>query len=167
MRPWGTEAEKMKWRSLHILDDKFKKNPFPFIFQSVLAAFFLSVTFLLIWTINPVVVAGIGSTTFILFALPNNRSNTPRNIIGGHTLAMGIGVACSYIPIGVAAGGVAVGVAILIMTITDTEHPPAASTALGIAVEKFNTELLVFVIVATTLLVLFQRMLKKYLIDLV
>jgi CBS-domain-containing membrane protein len=157
----------MRWSDLHVLDEKFKKNPFPFIFQSILAALFLSITFILIWTINPVVVAGIGSTTFILFALPNNRSNTPRNIIGGHTLAMGIGVACSYIPIGVAAGGVAVGFAILIMTATDTEHPPAASTALGIAVEEFNTELLLFVVVATTLLVVFQRLIRKYLIDLV
>lgn len=157
----------MKWKTFHILDEKFRKNPLPYIGQSLLAAFFLSITFYLIWSINPVVVAGIGSTTFILFALPKNRANTPRNIIGGHMIAMIIGAFCSQIPSDILAGSFAVGAAILIMTTTDTEHPPAASTALGVAVEEFNLELLLFVVVATTLLVLFQRSIQKYLIDLV
>ena len=76
------------WKSLYIIDEKFRKNPLPYIYQSSMAAIFLGITFFFVWSINPVVVAGIGSTTFILFALPRNRANTPRNIIGGHTLAM-------------------------------------------------------------------------------
>jgi CBS-domain-containing membrane protein len=157
----------MNWKHISIIDNKFYKNPKPYIIQSTLAALFLAITFYLIWSINHVVVAGIGSTTFILFALPENRANTPRNIIGGHTVAMLIGVAFSFIPNNVVAGSCAVGAAILIMTMTDTEHPPAASTALGTAVETFNAELLVFVVIATTLLVLFQRSIRKHLIDLV
>jgi len=160
-------VEKMKRRKLQLIDKKFRENPLPYIMQSIVAAVFLAVTFALIWSINPVVVAGIGSTTFILFALPNNRANTPRNIIGGHTVAMGIGVLFSLIPYDILAGSFAVGAAIFIMTMTDTEHPPAASTALGVAVDEFNLELLLFVVVATTLLVFFQRSIRKYLIDLV
>lgn len=76
------------WKTLDVLDEKFRKNPLPYIYQSSMAAIFLGITFFLVWSINPVVVAGIGSTIFILFALPKNRANTPRNIIGGHTLAM-------------------------------------------------------------------------------
>jgi len=157
----------MTLKKITIIDDKFKRNPLPFILQSVLAALFLGITFALIWSINPIVVAGIGSTTFILFALPNNRANTPRNIIGGHSVAMFIGMACSFLPNEVLAGSAAVGGAIFIMTISNTEHPPAASTALGIAVDKFTPELLAFVVISTTLLVLFQASIKKYLVDLI
>ncbi|MCK4613679.1 MAG: HPP family protein [Thermoplasmata archaeon] len=61
----------------------------------------------------------------------------------------------------------AVGTSILLMTITDTEHAPAASTALGVAVEGFSYELLVFIVVATTLLSLFQRAIIKHIENLV
>ena len=53
------------------------------------------------------------------------------------------------------------------MTITDTEHAPAASTALGVAVEGFSYELLVFIVVATILLSLFQRAIIKHIENLV
>lgn len=162
-----TDLELMKRIIHHIFDEKFRKNPLPFIFQSALASIALAITFYLIWNINPVVVAGIGSTTFVLFVIPESTHAKPRSVIGGHLVSMFIGVGCYYIPNDIIAGSLAVGFSILVMTATDTEHAPAASTALGVAVQGFTWELLVFIVAATTLLSLFQRSIHKHLQDLV
>ncbi len=153
----------MKKHIIRIIDDKFFEDPLPFIGQSVLAGLFLGITFLLIWNINPIVVAGIGSTAFILFALPHSVTAAPKSVIGGHIISMFIGMGCYYLPHDILAGCVAVALCILIMTITDTEHPPAASTALGIAVEGFNSELITFIVIASILLALFQHLIFKHL----
>lgn len=79
-------------------------------------------------------VAAIGSTAFTVFAIPNHRTARPKNILGGHLICTIGGFGCSHIPSYFISGGVAVGLGTLLMVTTDTEHPPAAGTALGLAV---------------------------------
>lgn len=68
-----------------IIDTKFKVHKGQYLFQESIAAFVL---FLVFFIENApsrsVIVAVIGSTTFILFLMHNSITAGPRNVIGGH-----------------------------------------------------------------------------------
>lgn len=53
------------------------------------------------------------------------------------------------------------------MVLTETEHPPAAATALGVVVVGFSLEIAISVIASVMLLSLIHRSLRRFLIDLV
>jgi len=78
----------------------------------------------------------------------------PRRVIGGHIVAVLIGglltiilhssflnpiVAGNRIVFDVMAA-LSLGISILLMVVTNTEHPPAAGTALGLILEGFRLE---------------------------
>jgi len=152
---------------MHLIDEKFRKNPLPFFTQSALAALFLAITFYLVWNINPLVVAGMGSTTFVLFATPESSAARPRAVVGGYIISMLVGLLFFPLPDLIIAGSLAVGTSIFVMTIMDAEHPPASAIALGVAVNGFSYKLLVFIVLATSLLSFFQRRVRKHIRDLV
>ena len=60
----------------------------------------------------------------------------------------------------------AVGLSIFIMVITDTEHPPASGTALGVAINGFSAKVLVALIASVIALSLIHHFFKGYLKDL-
>ncbi|MGC9399045.1 MAG: HPP family protein [Anaerolineae bacterium] len=59
-----------------------------------------------------------------------------------------------------------VGLAFFGMQLTDTEHPPAAGTALTAALEGFAWRTVAATVVGAVLLVLIQQLLKPYLSNL-
>ena len=61
---------------------------------------------------------------------------------------------------------VSVGLLILGMAITDTEHPPAAGTVLGMATRPWDTQTFMIIIGAVLLLAVIQRLLRSHLRDL-
>ncbi len=102
--------------------------------QSLVAGLFIFlIFFVLSEPIGVIVLASIGSTFFTVFALPNNRTAKPRNVIGSHVVCILIGLACCPIASVSLGAGIAVGASAFFMVITDTEHPPAAGIALGLA----------------------------------
>jgi len=119
-----------------------------------------------------VIVASIGATTFIVFAMPNNLTAQPRNVIGGHLVGLVCGTLCVLLPAWrhpyeLLMYSLAVGLSMFVMVVTDTEHPPASGTALGVAIGGFSTGLIrVAIAVVTSALVLsfvrhaFRRRLK-------
>lgn len=60
----------------------------------------------------------------------------------------------------------AVGASIFIMVVTDTEHPPASGTALGVAMTGITLNVLIVVIVSVIIFAVIHRMCKPYLKDL-
>ena len=91
---------------------------------------------------------GIASSTFTVFVVPNSVAATPRKVIGGHLLAAFIGTLIALILqsppliqvivenryfLDVAAA-LSVGIGIFLMVVTNTEHPPAAGTSLGLVI---------------------------------
>ena len=79
------------------MDPKFPSYWKPYILQSSYAAgtvFFIT----LLLSENPVVIASIGATAFIVFALPNNIAAEPKRIIGGHFLGFFIGSCFAVFP---------------------------------------------------------------------
>ena len=59
-----------------------------------------------------------------------------------------------------------VGITIFIMIITETEHPPAAGTALGIAISGFSFYVTITMVINVVVLSLIHYFFKEYLIDL-
>ena len=77
------------------------------------------------------IMAPFGATMVILFALPQSPLAQPRNIIGGHLLTACIGVAMAqYVDNTPLMLGLAVGLGVMLMMLTNTLHPPAGANPL-------------------------------------
>jgi len=83
---------------MQIFDRKLKKYFPNYILQSLLATIALTIIlyFENIFT-NTAVVASLGATTFIIFAMPKYTTAQPRRVIGGHIIGIIVGVFCFYI----------------------------------------------------------------------
>ena len=76
------------------------------------------------------VVASMGATAVLLFAVPHGQLSQPWPVIGGHVISALIGVGCSQaIANSALASAVAVGVSIGMMQLLKCIHPPGGATA--------------------------------------
>ena len=166
---------------MRILDSKVRQHPGAYVAQCGLAMIVLMVLF----TIEDVlahaaIFAAIGSPIFIIFATRNNSTTTPRCVIGGHFVGM---VISSMIALVLASApgmslqthgtyiadlfaALSVGLAIFVMALTDTGHPPAAGTALGLVLVGYDMRIVGFVITAAVVLAVVHRILRFRLKDL-
>ena len=165
-----------------MLDPKVKRNPRPYIFQCSLAFFALLVVLLVeeVGLHRVVMIAAIGSTSFVLFVTPHSLSASPRHVIGGHLVALLVGSAFAVFsgtPVGQnllaqmplvldVEAALAVALSIFLMAATDTEHAPAAGTALGVVVHGFGWGLILFVVSSAIMLSFVHTMLRPRLRDL-
>ncbi len=79
----------------------------------------------------PFLVAPLGASAVLIFAVPASPLAQPWAVVGGNTLSALVGVACSaYIADPAVAASVAVGVAIAVMFAARCLHPPGGATAL-------------------------------------
>ena len=127
-----------------------------------------------------VLVAAIASSAFVLFIMPRSATAQPRNTIGGHILALGVGTAFAAGMTGAFGewvdsrtlffslyAAICVGITIFLMAMTLTEHPPAAGTALGVVNAPVSYELWLFVGTATLMLVGIHLLLRSRLRNLI
>ncbi len=145
----------------------------PYLFQSLLASASIYLI-LLVLSIqeHSVIIASLGATSFTVFAMPKNFTANSWNIVGGHLIGVIIGAVCAAIPLHiihyeVGAYALAVGMAMFLMVITDTEHPPAAGTALGMAMQVFSWRIIITTLLSVIVLALIHHFFKRYLRDLV
>ncbi|MDH4980661.1 HPP family protein [Hyphomicrobium sp. D-2] len=83
----------------------------------------------------PLIVAPIGASAVLLFAVPSSPLAQPWPIIGGNVISAIIGIACAnLIDHAIIAPAVAVSAAILLMSFTRCLHPPGGATALTAAI---------------------------------
>jgi CBS domain-containing membrane protein len=88
------------------------------------------------WTLKaggylPILVAPIGASAVLLFAVPSSPLAQPWSIVGGNTISALVGVAAvRLVPDPALAAAVAVGGAILAMSICRCLHPPGGAAAL-------------------------------------
>ena len=147
----------------------FWKN---YIFQSFLATLTIFIVLLFLSIEHAVIIASIGATAFIVFAMPKSITAKPRNVIGGHLVGFLSGFLCALIPhpsflYSILIYSFAVGLSIFVMVVTDTEHPPASGTALGIAITGFDLNAAIALITSAIMLSLAHHFFKPYLRDLV
>ncbi len=147
--------------------DKFKKLWPYYIFQSLLAMVVVFVI-VLVFEDSFVIISSMGATAFICFALPKNVSAQTRHVIGGHLVGLCCGAIfmltglpdCVEIPM-------AVGLAIFFMVALDVEHPPAAGTALAVAINHVVTlQIAIAIMVGALVISQCRYMMRGFLKDL-
>jgi CBS-domain-containing membrane protein len=104
--------------------------------------------------------------------MPGSVTASARNVIGGHMIGVLFGgLFAAFCPeTGLGRDGLyalTVGCSVLAMTITNTEHPPAAGTALGVVIAGFSARVFLGVVVGAGILALIHQVLKPFLRDLI
>jgi CBS-domain-containing membrane protein len=166
---------------MHVIDKSFVRAPKSYIIQSLLAVVVVAIILYFVEVLtHTAIVAAIGASTFIVFAMPRSITAQPRRLIGGHIIGMVCGSLCYYTFLTGRLGeltanwefilwftcALSVGLSIFLMTITNTEHPPAAATALGIVAHGWSYQIIIFVLACTIGLAIVRRLLRGYLKDL-
>lgn len=87
------------------------------------------------WYLGPVgasmMVASMGATAVLLFAVPHGALSQPWSVIGGHAISAIVGVACQrWFPGEMYTSALAVGLAVSSMHYLRCIHPPGGATAL-------------------------------------
>jgi CBS-domain-containing membrane protein len=155
-----------------IVDPKLRRDPLRYVLQCLLVVLALSVVLAVGDALaRAVVIAAIGSTAFVLFIMPHSDTASARHVLGGHLIALAVGGAASALdPVAgfsfSVQGALAVGVSIFLMAATNTEHAPAAGTALGVVAHGSSWSLALFLASSVLALVVIHRLLRPWLRDL-
>jgi CBS-domain-containing membrane protein len=165
---------------VEILDPHFKKTPGPFIIQSLLALAVFFVVLVLVQSITHVIiVAALGASTFIIFSMPKSATAGPRRLIGGHVVGLASGTLCHFLFVdrlgadfgdpGVLTAftfALAIALAMFLMAVTNTEHPPATATSIGLLTAGLSWGTIIFVVLFAILLALIHHGLRRWLVNL-
>ena len=127
---------------------------------------------------QPMIIASFGASAFLAFAFPKRRRSSPRCLIGGYFIGIIVGCSIHYlteIPLEqylvlkmahFVAGGLGVMISMFLMAITNTEHTPAASIALGFVINDWKWQTIILVMIGISLISIIKETLKPYVIDL-
>jgi len=156
---------------IEILDEKLDRDTLKHYFiQSSLAALILYISLNLPFVTSAVLMAAIGSTAFVVFAMPSSKTARPRNVLGSHLSAGLIGLLFSQISVmflpELMSVSIALGVSIFVMVTLDVEHPPAGGTVIFLVLTPV-VEAFVTLLFLASIMALMSYMLKPYLRDLV
>jgi len=100
------------------------------------------------------IVASMGASAVLLFAVPHGPLSQPWPVFGGHLISALVGVSCAkLIPHGAVAAAVAVSLAIGAMHYLRCIHPPGGATALSAVVGGAGVQALGYQYVLTPVLV--------------
>ena len=165
---------------MRLLDTDLRHHVLRYLWQSLAAGAVILVVLLLLDAVQQTaIIAALGASAFIVFAAPRSYSAEPRAILGGYSVGTLCGIAAmetvsALTSCGMewnlwqaAAGAIAVALSLFIMTVTDTEHPPAAGLALAFVLNPWDLSTVGVVIGAAAILTLAGRLLKRWLLDLV
>lgn len=166
---------------MKIIDDKVRTHLSSYILQCFLATLtLLAVLIFLNVLTETAIIAALGASAFIVFTMPHMYSSYPRRLIGGYIIGIVVGIIFYFISTSDPAkilflnentsliffGALAVGVSILLMTITNTEHAPAAGISLGLVINQWTNITILFILGAILWMAVVRKILKPYLIDL-
>ena len=143
-----------------------------YLVQSIAATIVVFIIFFAVTPDRPVIVASIGASTFIVFAMPNNHTAQPKRVVGGHIIGILCGSLFSFFPQtailpSIAVYSIAVGLSIFLMVALNLEHPPASGTALGIALNGFSFDVAIAVLLSAIVLSIAHFLLCRRFNDLI
>ena len=161
-------------------DDKFRTHWVRYVGQSLMAAISVLVVLLILDSVKQtVLIASLGASAFIAFTIPCSQYSRPRYLIGGYLVGMVVGGTSFLLASWLAEtamldmhqaqivfGALATGMAMFLMVITDTEHPPAASLALGFVLNEWDALTVLAVLSGIVALTSIKEVLKPQLMDL-
>ena len=146
---------------------------------SLAAAVVLILLMVLDAVTQTVLIAALGASVFIAFAVPRSLHSSPRCLIGGYLAGILAGSLMATLNIAfdfsdvvtahasmVLFGALATGLAMFLMVVTKTEHPPAAALALGLVLNEWTLLTLAVVIVGVIALSICKQLVLPILMDL-
>ena len=164
-----------------LFDPRLKRHALNYAFQPVLATLTL-LTILLVGDVvlNAAIVDAMASTVFTIFVVPDSIASTPRRVVGGHTAGVVAGsavaavVAVLEIPMAadsarailVTVAALTVCLSIVLMVLTNTEHPPAAGAALGLVIHDWSLWSVGVILVSAVALSILRAILRPRLVNL-
>ena len=127
-----------------------------------------------------VLIAALGASAFIAFAVPRSLHSGARHLVGGYVVGIAAGSLMSLLYAGFAIdnamldhavmvlfGALAISVAMFAMLVTRTEHPPAAALALGLVLNEWDLVTLFVILLGIVALSLIKRLVLPNLLDLI
>ena len=126
-----------------------------------------------------VLIAALGASAFIAFAVPRSPHSGPRHMIGGYIVGIFAGSLMSALKalidvsvvsdhaVMIICGAIAISLAMFTMVVTRTEHPPAAALALGLVLNEWSLLTLFVVLVGVIGLSVVKQIVLPALLDLV
>ncbi len=175
---WSLRFFTMRGR---LIDRKFRRHWKRYLFQCGLSTVALLLILLVVDVVlQAAIVVAIASSAFIVFVMPRNIMAYPQRVVGGHVVGILVGAAFSTLYLVPGFGEMAegsqvirdlmavlsMGLSIFIMVLTNTEHAPAAGTALGLVVGGWEPSAALFVLIGAVTLSLSHYFLRRRLIDL-
>jgi len=165
---------------MSFLDKKFRDNKGKYALQAFLGGVAVALALTFFDIVNqPAIIASFGASGVLAFTIPKRRISGPRHLIGGYIIGVMVGCTFHFMTIfplepyilykleHLIAAAVAVGVTMFLMAITNTEHPPSGGIALGLVINDWTPKTVLLVLVGITLISLFQRLLRPYMMDLI
>jgi len=167
--------------SPYLLDPKFRHSYKQYFFQAALATVAMAVILLFVDSLSSAAIAaGLGSSIIGIFINPTGATARLRAVVGGHLMALILGSVFSFILFSGSIEAftadqsqfhaimmaVSVGLLILVMAVTDTEHPPAAGIVIGMASRDWTPEVFMAILGALVLITAIKLALKRQLKDL-
>jgi CBS-domain-containing membrane protein len=126
-----------------------------------------------------VLIAALGSSSFIAFAVPLSLHSSPRHMIGGYVVGILAGSSMAILHTNpdlssvatdnaamIIFGALATSMAMFFMVVTKTEHPPAAALSLGLVLNEWNLLTLGVVLTGVIGLSILKRMVLPMLMNL-
>lgn len=164
----------MPWALLRRqIDPRFRRRARRYFAQCALAGLALfAILALERGLAGAAIVASVASSIFIVFVVPRSVAASTRRVLGGQLVGVATGAAAAGVlsmigsdlsPLGTLplalAAAAAVAVAMVFMAVTNTEHPPAAGTCLGLVTQGSGYQPVLFVLSAVLMLVVLRLML--------
>jgi CBS-domain-containing membrane protein len=164
-----------------LVDPRFRSRSRQALFQAALAAGTLALVLIFEDALaNAAIVTAIAASTFRAFVNPGADMAQPRRMIGGHFVAIIVAFVFSIVIYDVSGGSIsghavfkdifaasAVGTAIVVMAVTNTEHAPAAGTVLGLVLQPWSAGAAAAVLAAAVCITITRLILRRHLVDLI
>jgi len=163
------------------LEDRINKDKVGrYLIQCSLASIVVLILLLVLDAVTQtVLIAALGASTFIAFAIPRSLQSGPRYLIGGYFVGIVIGCLMGTLDsalsfsdatlahaVMILFGALAIGLAMFVMVITRTEHPPAVALALGLVLNEWSMLTIIVVFTGVLFLSVCKQLVLPLLLDL-
>ncbi len=163
------------------IDRHFRREDFKrYTLQCGFAGFVVFILLLVLDAVTQtVLIAALGASAFIAFAVPRSLHSGPRHMIGGYVVGILVGSLISTFAasidvsasadhaIMIVFGALAISLAMFAMVVTRTEQPPAAALALGLVLNEWSLLTLLVVLAGVVGLSIIKQLILPALLDLV
>lgn len=120
---------------------------------AILCIFAISQQILKDAEINHILIASMGASAVLIFAVPHGALSQPWSVFAGHITSALIGVTCAqWLPHLWIAASIAVGLSIIVMYYLNCIHPPGGATALAAVIGSDSVQQLGYQFVLTPIL---------------